>query len=131
MLRMYSDSDWAGCLRTRKSTSGGVVTLGGMAIKHWSSTQSTQALSVGEAEYTALVKAATEALGMQALPRDIGWELRIEIFVDSTTAKSIANRSGVGKVRRLETNILWVQEALKNKRVALKKVCGLTNPSNI
>lgn len=131
VLRVYSDSDWAGCLRTRKSTSGGVVTLGGMAIKHWSSTQSTQALSVGEAEYTALVKAATEALGMQALARDLGWGLRIEIFVDSTTAKSIANRSGIGKVRHLETKVLWIQEALKKKRFDLKKVSGLTNPADI
>jgi hypothetical protein len=103
VIRVYSDSDWAGCLRTRKSTSGGIITLGGMAIKHWSTTQSTIALSVGEAEYCALVKAAAEALGIQALARDLGWELRIEIFVDSTTAKSIANRSGVGKTRHLET----------------------------
>jgi nuclear transport factor 2 (NTF2) superfamily protein len=29
VLRSYSDSDWAGCRRTRRSTSGGVVMLGG------------------------------------------------------------------------------------------------------
>ena len=97
MLRVYSDSDWAGCLRTRKSTSGGVVTLGGMAIKHWSSTQSTQALSVGEAEYTALVKAATEALGMQALARDLGWEFIIEILSIRPPRNRLPTVSGLGK----------------------------------
>ena len=35
-VRVYSDSDWAGCLRTRRSTSGGCVTLNGTAIKTWS-----------------------------------------------------------------------------------------------
>ena len=50
----FSDSDWAGCVRTRRSTSGGVVTVGRSAIKHWSLTQATVALSSGEAEYLAL-----------------------------------------------------------------------------
>ena len=35
--------------------------------KHWSSTQGSIALSVGEAEYYALVKAAADGLGIQAL----------------------------------------------------------------
>ena len=47
-LWVYSDSDWAGCLRTRRSTSGGCVTLGGTATKTWSTMQPTIALSSGE-----------------------------------------------------------------------------------
>ena len=38
-LIMYSDSDWAGCLKTRKSTSGGALMLGGHCIKSWSTAQ--------------------------------------------------------------------------------------------
>ena len=34
-VRVYSDSDWAVCLRTCRSTSGGCVTLNGTAIKTW------------------------------------------------------------------------------------------------
>ena len=37
-LHTSTDSDHAGCLKTRKSTSGGVVNLGKHVIKHWSST---------------------------------------------------------------------------------------------
>ena len=39
-LDVYTDTDWAGCARTRKSTSGGCIMLGEHAIKTWSSTQS-------------------------------------------------------------------------------------------
>ena len=35
-LTVYSDSGWAGCAKSRKSTSGGVAMLGGHLIHHWS-----------------------------------------------------------------------------------------------
>ena len=47
---VYSDTDWAGCPRTRKSTTGGCLMLGSHVIKSWSSTQASLALSSGEAE---------------------------------------------------------------------------------
>lgn len=55
------DSGWVGCRRSRKSTSGGVSTVGGMAIEMWSSTQSAVAKSSGGAEYYASAHGAVEA----------------------------------------------------------------------
>ena len=43
-IEAYSDTDWAGCARTRKSTSGGCLMLGSHLIKSWSSTQGPLAL---------------------------------------------------------------------------------------
>ena len=60
VIDVYSDSDWVGCIRTRKSTSGGVMMLGNGVVKAWSSTQTEIAQSSGEAEYYALVRAAAE-----------------------------------------------------------------------
>ena len=65
-LSVYSDSDWAGCRNTRKSTSGGVLMFGGHLIKTYSRQQRTIALSSAEAELYALVAASAEALGMAA-----------------------------------------------------------------
>ena len=33
-IDVYCDTDWAGCPRTRKSTSGGAIMLGAHIIKH-------------------------------------------------------------------------------------------------
>ena len=45
----YSDTDWSGCPKTRKGTSGGCLMLGKHLIKFWSSTQASVSLSSGEA----------------------------------------------------------------------------------
>ena len=102
-----------------------------MPLKHWSSTLSSIALSSGEAEFVALVKAATECMAGQALAAELGWTLNLVVHVDSATAKAIASRSGVGKVRHLEVKTLWVQAAFKEGRFALMKVPGRENPANI
>ena len=59
------DSDWAGCLRTRKSTSCGVLSILVTAMKSWSSTRGSVATSVAEAEYYAALKGAVEALDLR------------------------------------------------------------------
>ena len=50
-ITVYTDTDWAGCPKTRKSTSGGAVMLGTHLIKSWSSTQPSVSLSSAEAEF--------------------------------------------------------------------------------
>eukprot|EP00969_Alexandrium_andersonii_P192716 8512927-Alexandrium_andersonii.AAC.1 len=40
-LCAYADTDFAGCLRARRSTCGGVCARGLHAVKHWSTTQKT------------------------------------------------------------------------------------------
>ena len=48
-IDVFVDSDWAKAA-DRKSTSGGMIVFGGVAVKHWSRTQRSRALSSGEAE---------------------------------------------------------------------------------
>ena len=66
MIDAISDSDWAGDKASRKSTSGGLLVVGGVAVKSWSITQKSIATSSAEAEYYALTKAIAEGLGLQA-----------------------------------------------------------------
>ena len=68
----YTDSDWAGCTKTAKSTSGGIVTLGKHVIKSYSRQQKTVALSSAEAELHAMVAASAETIGVVGLCKDMG-----------------------------------------------------------
>ena len=67
VLTAWTDSDWAGDVQARKSTSGGVITYCGAALCHWSKTQSNIALSSGEAELNACVKGISELIGLGQL----------------------------------------------------------------
>ena len=121
-FKVYSDSDWAGCQKTRKSTSGGILMHGDHAISHWSSTQSTIALSVAEAELNALIKGAVEATGAKNLADSINLDRTIRIETDSNSAKGICQRQGSGKVKHLEARQLWLQERVQNKQVKIDKI---------
>ena len=81
-VEVFVDSDWAGCLSTRKSTSGCVLSAAGAAMKSWSSTQGSVATSVAEAEYYAALKGAAEALGFASLARDLGHERKVILWSD-------------------------------------------------
>ena len=82
------------------------------------------AQSSGEAEYYALVRACSEALGMQSVMRDLGWDAKIVVYIDSSVAKSVAFWTGLGKLRHMEVKFLWAQEAVRLKRFSVEKFVG-------
>ena len=107
-INAFGDSDFAGEIESRKSTSGGLACLGDHVVKSWSSTQTIIALSTGEAELYAINNTATTSLGLQSLLTDLGVQMDIRVFTDATTGKSIATRRGLGKVRHISVNKLWM-----------------------
>ena len=104
--------------------------IGGNLIKAWSSTQPILAMSSGEAEYYAMVKGASTALGLQSMAKEVGYSLNIALCVDSSAAIGISSRRGLGKVRHIELNQLWLQEHVATGRVVVQKVSGQTNTSD-
>jgi hypothetical protein len=125
------DTDWAGCTRTRKSTSGGVVLWNGHVIKHWSTTQSVVALSSAEAELIGIVKGVSQGMGLKSIAEDLGMELELAVHTDSSAAMGIVQRSGIGRVRHLDVSLLWVQDHLHRKTFKLAKVAGTDNPADM
>ena len=89
------------------------------------------ALSSGESELAAVVKAAGEGLGFQSSLKDFGLTLPIEIHSDATAAIGMCKREGLGRVRHLSTSDLWVQHLIKHDRVKLYKCDTLENPADL
>ena len=68
---------------------------------------------------------------MQSLATDLGWKFQVVVHTDSSTAKSVAGRRGLGRMRHVELKYLWVQEVVSKGRIRMKKVPGLQNPADV
>ena len=75
--------------------------------------------------------AASEGLGFVTMGKDCGLSLDARIHVDATAAIGIAKRKGLGKIRHLDTQALWIQDAVRSRRVQLEKVLGTQNPADL
>ena len=105
--------------------------LGGHLLVSSSTTQNVVATSSGEAEFYALAKSASRALGAVAVTADMAKVVKPRVRVDATASKAIASRRGVGRVRHLNTQVLWVQEAVARRELTFVKVTGIENPADM
>ena len=118
----YTDSDWAGCPKTRRSTSGGGIMRGSHLLTHWSRCQSCVALSSGEAELNAMLKAACEGLSLQYLLGELGEDMMLHLRGDSSASHGTLQRLGSGRIKHLQTRQLWLQEKVYAGEVSVEKI---------
>ena len=131
-LVAWTDSDWAGDVDTRRSTSGGAIVYRGATIMHWSKAQSNVALSSAEAELNACVKGLSELLGLFNLVSEV---LRIapslKLCTDASACRGMLHRHGVGKVKHLSVKQLWSQEVVQCFGVQVDRVPRVDNPADL
>ena len=58
---------------------------------------------------------------------DLGVGVRVKLKTDASAAKGISMRRGLGKVRHIEVNQLWLQDCIHKGRIELEKVDGKKN----
>ncbi|GJR74168.1 retrovirus-related pol polyprotein from transposon TNT 1-94 [Tanacetum coccineum] len=90
-LTAFLDSDYAGCLDSRKSTSGGIQFLGGDKLVSWSSKkQDCTSMSSVEAEYVSLSACYAQVLWLRTQLTDYGFHFdKIPMYCNSKAAIAI------------------------------------------
>ena len=96
--------------------------MGRHLLTHWSRTQSCVALSSGEAELNAMLKAASEGLCLKYLLQEIGEEKELHLRGDSSASHGTLNRLGSGRVKHLQTRQLWLQERVYMGEITIEKI---------
>ena len=134
-VKIIVDSDWAGCVQTRRSTNGGCILVGDICLTAWSKTQRVVALSGGEADYCAAVKGASEGFVFLARCVDLGiWAdgiVSLRVLADSSARKEICQRTGFGKIRHIDVALLWFQDLVWKGRIWTGKIPGKENPADL
>ena len=127
---MYTDSDDAGCHETRKSTSCGALMRGSHLIKFYSSTQNILALSSGESEFYAGIKAGSVLLGAVSMAADLGMTAKATLAFDASAAKAMLARKGHGKAKHIHRNYLWLQQKVQHREIHLQKTGTKVNQAD-
>ena len=91
-------------------------------------------MSSAEAEYYAMVDNTLKAMGIKTMAEEIGifgMSGPVVLHTDSSSAKSFASRRGLGKARHVQTRSLWLQQAVADRQVLVRKVARARNPADI
>ena len=125
----FVDSDWAGDIDRRRSTSGYVFTMFGGAISWMSKRQPVVALSTTEAEYMAATHACKEAIWLKRLCSDIGVDAgKITISCDSQSAICLAkNPTFHARTKHIDVQFHFVRDMVEDGKVNLEKVDTVKN----
>lgn len=129
----YVDSDYAGDLDKRWSTTGYVFTIAGGLVSCRSILQSTIALPTTKAEYMAITEAIKEAIWLQGLRDDLGIQQKVlEVHYDSQCAIYLAtNLVHHAHTKHIDVHFHFIRELLEEGDILLKKIATKEGSWNI
>jgi len=131
-VKGYSDTDWAGNKVTRKSVGCSVLECAGAVLLSTVAGQAIHAQSSGEAEFYNGVSTVSHGLLLVECLKFLGFRgIQFDLLLDSSAARGVLARQGVGKIRHLELKTLWVQDLVKAKKIRVLPVPGEFNLSDI
>lgn len=128
----YVDADYAANIDTRKSLTGYVFTLFGVAVSWRSVHQSVVALSTTEAEYVALTEAIKEGMWLQEILAEFGHvQEKITIFCDNQSAIHLAKHQGYHeRTKHIDVKLYFVRDLVEKGSIEVKKIATEVNPAD-
>ena len=118
----YSDSDYAGDLDDRRSTSGYVFMMGSGAVSWSSKKQAVVTLSTTEAEFISAAACACQVIWVQRVLKHLGWEQECcVIYCDNcSTIKLSKNPVMHGRSKHIAIRYHFLRDLSKDGAVKLK-----------
>ena len=113
----WSDTDFAGDVESRRSTSCAVLRLDGAIIHTHSRKQTLIATSTAEAENVRNVVGHIRGFSVRSLLRELGSSVELTTMTDSDVARAVCSHKGFGKLKHVNIRFLWIQDAVAKKKV--------------
>ncbi|GJT30079.1 putative RNA-directed DNA polymerase [Tanacetum coccineum] len=133
-LSCFTDSDWAKCLRTRKSVSGYCVFLGRSLVSWKSKKQATVSRSSAEAEYRCMASATCEVMWITNLLKDLCIKnlLPVNLYSDSSSAIQIAaNPVFHERTKHFEVDVHFIREKVQDGVINTLKVASADQTADL
>jgi len=125
------DTDWGADKKDRKSLACGLVFADHCQLASFVRKQGFLAQSSGEAEFGGIHTIVLELKCFKNFFEWLGFLVRWRAGTDSSAAKSMAQRAGVGRVRHMDIRLLYTQQQVKECGLRVHKVEGVKNRADI
>ena len=129
----YSDSDFAGDLFTRRSTTAYIFQLAAGAISWKSRLQPTVAKDSVEAEYMAISAAASEAIALKNIGSEFGRDKAKSILIYCDSTGAIARATGnmnFQRVKHIDIHHHFIKERVESGELTTKYINTTLNPAD-
>ena len=123
----YSDSDFVGCVNSRKSTSGYIFLLANGTVSWRSVKQTLIATSTIEAEFVSCFKATLHGVWLKSFMSGLrvvnSISRTLKLYCDNSVAVFMAknNKSG-SRSKHIDIKYLAIRERVKEKKVVIEHV---------
>ncbi|CAJ2635046.1 unnamed protein product [Trifolium pratense] len=121
----YSDSDYAGCQDSKRSTSGYIYMLAGGAVSWRSAKQTLTASSTMAAEFIACYEASNHGIWLRNLVTRLriveGIERPLKLYCDNKSAVLYSNNNrSSAKSKYIDIKFLVVKERVQNGQISIE-----------
>lgn len=130
----YVDADYAGCLDTRRSTSGHVFIMAGAPVSWSSKRQATVAMSTVEAEYVSLARASQQGVWMSSFLSEIDLDQDgpVTLYGDNEGANSLTENSKQhALVKHIDVRHHHIREKVENGDIVVKGIRSTRNLADV
>ena len=125
LLHGFSDSDWAGSVQDRKSTSGFCFSMGSAMVSWLSRKQGSIALSIAEAEYVSASDASREAVWLRKLLFDL-FDTSLEPIVihcdNQSCIKISENPVFHDRSKHMEMRYHYLRDMVQRRAISLQYI---------
>ena len=124
MFDGFTDSDMAGDIDSRKSTSGYLMTFVGGAVACQSKLQKYVALLTTEAEFIAITEACKKELWLKKFLQELGLKQeKYVLYCNSQSAIHLSKNSTFhSRSKHIDVRYHWIRDVLDSKLLQLEKV---------
>ena len=127
-LQLFSDSDYASDITSRRSVSGYILMVGGGPVSWQSKRQKSVATSTMEAEYVALFEASKHAVWVTRFLKDLHVSDQLiddnglRTFTDNQSALALARGTNSARTKHIDVAYHFTRECVTNGDIAVEYI---------